>query len=328
MRSPRVWLGFLISLIFLFLALRGQDFNQIWESLRAADYIWLLPALAAYFAGVGVRAIRWDYLLRAVVRVSPGQLFPIVVIGYMANNVLPLRAGELVRSYALASRYKVRKTASLATIAIERLFDGLTMLLFILVASVSVAMTRDLRNVVYLAVALFVVLTVGLVVLVFAPAFRDRVLFQLVNRLPHNLGARVQRMAGSFVEGLGILRRKGELVSVLLTSVLAWLCEASMYLLIAQAFDLHLSLPEVLMVTAVANLATIIPSSPGYIGPFEAGVVLVLSGALGYPREVALSYAIVVHAALYFPVTALGFVFWWRESLSWRKMRTAEEVTG
>jgi hypothetical protein len=135
-------------------------------------------------------------------------------------------------------------------------------------------------------------------------------------------------MAGSFIDGLGILRRKGELFSVLLTSILAWLCEASMYLLIAEGFNLDLSLPEVLLVTAVANLATIIPSSPGYIGPFEAGVLLVLSGALGYSREVALSYAIVVHAALYFPVTALGFVFWWRESLSWRKVRAPEEVAG
>lgn len=328
MRSPRVWLGFLISFIFLFLALRGQDFNQIWESLRAADYVWLLPAVAAYFVGVGVRAIRWDYLLRSVLRVSPVQLFPIVVIGYMANNVLPLRAGELVRSYTLSSRYKVRKTASLATIAVERLFDGLTMLLFIVVASISVAMTRDLRNVVYLAAALLIVVTISLLILVFAPAFRDRLLFWLVNRLPHSIGVRMQRMVGSFIEGLGILRRKGELLSVLLTSVLAWLCEASMYLLIAQGFNLDLTVPEVLMVTAVANLATIIPSSPGYIGPFEAGVLLVLSGALGFPREVALSYAIVVHAALYFPVTALGFVFWWRESLSWSKLRAAEEAVG
>jgi hypothetical protein len=328
MRSWRVWLGFLVSLIFLVLALRGQDFNQIWAALRAANYVWLVPALGAYFLGVAVRAVRWDYLLRSIVRVSSIQLFPIVVIGYMANNVLPLRAGELVRSYALSSRYKVRKTAAIATIAIERLFDGLTMLLFIILASLSVALTSDLRNVVYLASALFVILTVGLLILVFAPTFRDRAMTWFVNRLPPGIGRRVQRMAGSFIDGLGILRRKGELFSVLLTSILAWLCEASMYLLIAEGFNLDLSLPEVLLVTAVANLATIIPSSPGYIGPFEAGVLLVLSGALGYSREVALSYAIVVHAALYFPVTALGFVFWWRESLSWGAMRNAEKAAG
>jgi hypothetical protein len=327
MRSWRVWLGFSVSLLFLFLALRGQDFSLIWESLRTADYIWLLPALVMYFLGVGVRTLRWDYLLRPVERIPPVRLFPIVVIGYMANNVLPLRAGELVRSYALSARYGVRKTASLGTIAVERIFDGLTMLLFVVVASWSVSLTNDLRNVVAVASVLFVVLLLGLGTVVFAPGLRDRLIAVAVRLLPASAGAKLERMAGSFVEGLGILRRRFELVVVATTSVVAWLLEASMYLLIAEAFSLNLSLGEVLMVTAVANLATIIPSSPGYVGPFEAGVLLVLSGALGLPRELALSYAVVVHAALYFPVTALGFVFWWRESLSWKEIRRAERLT-
>lgn len=328
MRSWRVWLGFLISIIFLFLALRGQDFDRIWESLRDADYIWLLPALAVYFLGVGVRSIRWDYLLRSICQLSPIQIFPIVAIGYMANNVLPLRAGELVRSYALSTRYGVRKTASMATIAVERIFDGLTMLLFILIASFSIALTSNLRNIVLLAAALFVVLLLGLFLAVFAAGIRERILARLVDVLPDRVGLRLRTMTRSFVEGLGILRRKQDLLSVALSSILAWLLEASMYLLIAQGFALDVSPIGILMVTAAANLATLIPSSPGYVGPFEAGVLLVLSGPLGVPREMAISYAIVVHAALYLPITLLGFVFWWRESLSWRDVRSSEEVTG
>lgn len=328
MRSWRVWLGFLISIIFLFLALRGQDFDRIWESLRDADYIWLLPALAVYFLGVGVRSIRWDYLLRSICQLSPIQIFPIVAIGYMANNVLPLRAGELVRSYALSTRYGVRKTASMATIAVERIFDGLTMLLFILIASFSIALTSNLRNIVLLATALFVVLLLGLFLAVFAAGIRERILARLVDVLPDRVGLRLRTMTRSFVEGLGILRRKQDLLSVALSSILAWLLEASMYLLIAQGFALDVSPIGILMVTAAANLATLIPSSPGYVGPFEAGVLLVLSGPLGVPREMAISYAIVVHAALYLPITLLGFVFWWRESLSWRDVRSSEEVTG
>jgi uncharacterized membrane protein YbhN (UPF0104 family) len=79
------------------------------------------------------------------------------------------------------------------------------------------------------------------------------------------------------------------------------------------------------MVTAVANMATLIPSSPGYVGPFETGVVLVLNGALSIERALSLSYAVVVHAALYFPITLLGLIFWWRESFSWRDARRAAE---
>jgi glycosyltransferase 2 family protein len=329
MRSSwRVWLGFGISLIFIYFALRGQDFGLIAESLRGASYIWLVPALIAYFAGVGVRSLRWAYLLRPIQHIDPRRLFPVVAIGYMGNNVLPLRAGEVVRSYALSARFRIRKTGALATIAVERIFDGLTMVLFMMIASLSIALTTDLRNLFMIATGLFIVLSLMLFLMVFAPGIRIRLVAIAVGVLPTRFGARVERMAGSFVEGLGILRRRQDLIVVAFASVLAWSLEASMYYFIAEGFDLGLSPGAILMVTAVANLATLIPSSPGYVGPFEAGVMLVLAGALSIQREAALSYAVVVHAALYFPITLVGFYFWWRESLSWREIRQAEEVTG
>lgn len=323
--SWRVWLGFGVSIIFIYFALRGQDFNLIKESLRGASYIWIMPALITYFAGVGIRSLRWAYLLRPIQYIGPRRLFPIVAIGYMGNNILPLRAGEVVRSYALSARFGVRKTGSLATIAVERIFDGLTMVLFMTIASLSVALTTDLRNLFIIAIGLFVALSLVLFLMVFAPGVRTRLVHLAVTLLPERFGTRVERMAGSFIEGLGILKRKQDLLLVAVVSVLAWTCEASMYYFIAQGFNLDISPAAVLMVTAVANLATLIPSSPGYVGPFEAGVVLVLAGALGIQREAALSYAVVVHAALYFPITLVGFFFWWRESLSWRDLREAED---
>lgn len=327
MRSSwRVWLGFGISLVFIYFALRGQDFNLIKESLRGASYIWLIPALIAYFAGVALRAFRWGYLLRPIQHISPVRVFPIVAIGYMGNNVLPLRAGEVVRSYALSARFRIRKTGSLATIAVERIFDGLTMVLFMMVASLSIALTTDLRNLFLVATGLFIALSTVLIIMVFAPGLRMRLVSLAVGVLPDRFGARVERMANSFIEGLGILRRKQDLLVVAFASIAAWSLEASMYYFIAEGFNLDLSPSAILMVTAVANLATLIPSSPGYVGPFEAGVMLVLVGALSIQRETALSYAVIVHAALYFPITLVGFFFWWRESLSWKQIREAEEA--
>jgi uncharacterized protein (TIRG00374 family) len=221
----------------------------------------------------------------------------------------------------------VRKSAALGTIAVERIFDGLTMLVFMLVASLSIALTSDLRALALVATVLFGVLTAVLFAVVLVPGLRDRVVNVSVALLPGRVSHRVEDMAHAFFDGLGILRRRQDLISVALTSLLAWLLEASMYLLIAEGFGLDISPMAILMVTAVANLATLIPSSPGYVGPFEAGVVLVLNGALGISREVALSYAIVVHAVLYFPVTLLGLIFWWRESFSWREMRRTTEAS-
>ncbi|HMM42418.1 MAG TPA: lysylphosphatidylglycerol synthase transmembrane domain-containing protein [Thermomicrobiales bacterium] len=328
MRSWRVWAGLLVSLVFIYFALRNQDFGHIWQALREAEYGWLIPAVAVYFLGVMVRSVRWHYLLRAVQDIPPRRLFPIVVIGYMANNILPLRAGEVVRSYALSARFGVSKSSSLATIAIERIFDGLTMLAFIAVASLSVALTGDLWTIALVALLLFPLLMVALIAFVRVAWLRDTLVSLGVRALPGQVAPRVEALAHSFVEGLGILKRRQDLLGVGLTSVLAWLLEASMYLLIAQGFNLDLSPAAVLMVTAVANMATLIPASPGYVGPFETGVLLVLNGALGISRALALSYAIVVHAALYFPVTVLGLIYWWRESFSWRDAQQAEEAIG
>src|SRR5699024_9317383 len=96
-RSIRIGLGIAISAFFLILAFRGQDFGEIRDSLRETNLWWALPALALYFAGVYLRAVRWRILLRPLVpRATSRQLFPVVVIGFMANNLLPLRAGEIV----------------------------------------------------------------------------------------------------------------------------------------------------------------------------------------------------------------------------------------
>jgi uncharacterized protein (TIRG00374 family) len=327
-RNFRVWLGFFGSLVFLYFAFRGQDFQRIWEALRQANYWYVLPGLGLYFAGVWVRSLRWAFLLRPVQRLSGRGLFRIVVVGYTANNVLPFRAGEFVRAYVLSSREDVKKSSALATIAVERIFDGLTMLLFILIASVTIALTAQLQNLAIVAALLFGGLLVVMAVVV-SERPREWLLGSLLPLLPRRLHGPAHHVTHSFLAGLGILRQREDLLLVSLTSIAAWMLEASMYAVISLGFGLGLSPSAVLLVTAVANLATLIPSSPGYIGPFEAGVLLALVGALGIERELALSYAVVVHAALYFPITLWGLFYWWRESLSWREVRkglSAEEM--
>ena len=149
----------------------------------------------------------------SVQNIPPRRLFPVVTIGFMANNVLPFRAGEVVRAYALSARYGVRKSAALATIAIERIFDGMTMLIFMLIASLSIALTSDLRAVAIIATILFSLLTIILVVFVFMPGLRDWAVTLSVRLLPERVGSRVEQMALSFFEGLGIPNASGHLSS-------------------------------------------------------------------------------------------------------------------
>jgi uncharacterized protein (TIRG00374 family) len=332
MKSWRVALGLLISAAFLAFAFRGQDYGRIREALKHANYWFMVPAICFYVVGVGVRACRWKFLLRPIVDVPTGEIVPINAVGFMANNVLPLRTGELVRAYIVSQRFGVRKTAALATIAVERVFDGLTMLGYILTAGTVVGLTSQLRHIAILAFILFAAVLIGLFILTLGGNFRDRLLQLVLGPLPTPLADRVERMAESMLSGLAVLRSKTDLGIVAGLSVIAWLFEASTYWWVSRAVGPQLTrvlgVPQILLTTGIANLATLIPSGPGYVGTFENGVGLVVSNALGVAKTTALSYAIVLHALLFFPVTLWGAFEWWRQHLTLRTVREIETEPG
>ena len=319
-RSPRVWLGIPISLVFLYFAFRGQHPDEIRDALSRVDWPLLPLALVLLYTGIAIRAYRWHVLLRPVCDIPTREVFPVMIVGYAANNVLPLRAGELVRAWVLGQRYGVRKTAALATIAVERLFDGVTMLLFVGGAATVVGLNAELQHVALAAAAVFAAAIVGLAVLLAGGSLRDRLLALVLGPLPERLAARVERMAESFLTGLGVLSRRRDLALVAATSVIAWGFETSMYWTVARAFGDPLAgavtPTAALLVTAIANLATLVPSGPGYVGAFEAGVLLAVNGALGIGRGLALSYAVLLHVLLWLPVTVWGAVEWWRLGLA------------
>jgi uncharacterized protein (TIRG00374 family) len=324
MRRLRILVGLAISAAFLYFALRGQDFAAVRDAFRQVEVWYLVPAVLLYFLGLFVRAVRWSFLLRPVAAVSARELLPINAVGLMANNVLPLRTGEVVRAYALSMRHPVTKSAALGTIAVERIFDGVTMLLFIAGSMIFVSLTNELQHVALLATLLFAVALALVLILAHGGSARDRLLRLALGMLPDRFSERAARMADSFILGLGVLSSWRNIGAVAATSVLAWSIEASVYWVTAQAFGGTLAEAmgpaETFLTTGIANLATLVPSSPGYVGPFEAAVMLVLRGALDLSRELALSYAILIHALLYFPVTIWGAIEWSRLHLTVRQI--------
>src|SRR5512141_1702931 len=133
MKKWQVWVGVLISVLFIWLALRGLRLDQSSTALHHAHYWWLLPGIAVYFVGVWVRAWRWHYLLGPIKKIPTNTMFPITTIGYMGNNIYPARAGEVLRAVILKRNERVSVSASRATIVVERIFDGVVMLGFVFV---------------------------------------------------------------------------------------------------------------------------------------------------------------------------------------------------
>lgn len=314
-RQLQVLLGVAISLVSVVLAVRGLEVGQVVNALAGATYVWLLPALALYFAGVWVRAIRWRYLLQPLQAVSSRRLFPVVVIGYMANDVLPARLGELARCFVLRRREGIPQTAALATVLLERLMDGVTMLAFVGLALPLLPFSPALVRLVAGAGALFGVVTVTLVVLVTRPVLAAALLALVTRPLPEAAGERIRTLGQTFLSGLAALGGAGATLRIFALSCAAWLLEAGMYFTLMFAFPLTPNAPLAVLTTAVANLGTLIPSSPGYVGVFDFIGRSVL-GQFGVPQATALAYVLVVHAALVVPITLLGFYYAWREGVS------------
>lgn len=329
LRQKRFWLGLIVSLILLVFVFYQTDPSKILDSLSKAQYGYLIPALVLYFIGVWIRAVRWHFLLRSIKPIPSGALFRTVVIGYMANDILPFRAGELVRAYVLGAQEGVSKAATLVTIVVERVFDGLTMLTFIVAASFWLNFGDDtLALRLRLVGALFIVAMAALALLAGMPRRVERIADFFLRRVPaESLRTRAAGLMRALLEGLGALRRPVDSFAVYALSVIAWLCETGMYVLIALGFGITLPFTVFLLAAAFANLVTIAPSTPGYVGVFDAPIVYTLT-LFGVNQNLATSYTLVLHAALYLPVTLLGFYYLWRAGLSLGQMTQTQPETG
>jgi glycosyltransferase 2 family protein len=326
-RRWQILLGVAISVFFVWFALRGLELSQVLGYLRTADYWWLLPGIAIYFVAVWARTWRWHYLLRPVKSIPLIRLFPIVCIGYFGNNVYPARAGEIFRAIALRTTEQVSISTSLATIIIERVFDGLVMLLFVFFALPFVG-TEHIppiyRTTIILASLLF-----GAALLVFLLMAMDRaramsVYHFFADRLiPARFRAPLDGFYERFLAGLAFLRSPGDVLMVFATSVVIWLTETVKYWFVMHAFAFSVSFIGLMLMNGVVNLTTTLPSAPGYIGTFEVGARVL--EALGVDYGLAFGYTIVLHAALWFPITILGAYYVWRLGVRWGDVDRARE---
>lgn len=331
-KSYRVWVGLFVSLAFLILFFSQLDFAKTIRELSQADYLFLAPAISIYFVALYFRAFRWRYLLHPIKILPVFNLYPIVIVGYMANNLLPMRLGELVRSYYLERKEDVSKMVSLATIAVERVFDGLTLLFLAAIASVFLPLI-DLLNdlgdgfgvswitLTTLMVMPFILVALFMVLAAYYPKTISMLFGNLVQILPNSLGLKINSIVNLFVEGLSALRDPKGIFLVFLISMPVWLLECLMYYLLGFSFGIDKIISPLemigmsLLVTSVSNLATSLPTTGGGIGTFEASAVATLI-LLGVNPNIAGAYIIVVHAALLLPVTILGIIYLWFDKVS------------
>ncbi len=323
----KFWLGAAISAFFLYIALRGLELTEVWDYIQSGNYWWVLPGVAAYFIGVWARTWRWHYLLRPLKPIPLRDLWPIVVIGYMGNNIYPFRIGEILRAYVLKRKEEVSMSASIATILVERIFDGLVMLIFVFIGLPLVPGLPDWlrQTVIFASIAFFGALIVFLVMAARPQTSRRLYHWAFTRFLPETLQPKLLAVADRFMEGLSSLSSLKDILMVFLTSVVVWLLETVKYWFVMYAFDFTVSFFVLMLMNGVVNLATTLPSAPGYVGTFDTPGIEVLK-VFGIAPTVAAAYTLVLHAALWLPITVLGFYYMLREGLSWTDLDKAAEA--
>jgi len=323
-----VLLGVCISGFFLWRAFEGLDFAAIWVHIQQANPIWLLVGAVVYFAAVATISLRWQYLLRSMTNASLRQIIPLVSIGYMGNNVYPFRSGEILRIALLRRNHGIPFARATTTVVVERVFDGLVMLTFILVPLLFIDISSPVvRRVALVAAPLFLTALAVFLLLAARPNLLRRLVALVADRLPGKLGDVLRHLGEEVIGGLECLRSPSDLAGAVVASYLSWAIEASVYWIVSFAFDLNLSYAVMLLTVGVVNLAGLLPATPGQIGVYEFFVRTVLIAA-GIDETRATAYALVVHAVIWLPVTLVGLYFLARQGLNLGSLTHARQLGG
>jgi uncharacterized protein (TIRG00374 family) len=296
----RTVLGLAISIVAIFLALRSVDLQQAWSILTGAALQWVVVMVLFNIVDVLFRSWRWQRLVHPVKDVRYPRMLSYQLIGYLANNVLPARLGELVRSHYLGDREHISRTTALGTVVVERVIDTTVVVLLAAGAILLLSVRGVLVSAVLVGLAVSAVLVAFLAVLLVAHRLpgADRVV-RRIEAYP-----RVHSLATRLRDGLAVAGRPRTLAEAVVLSLAAWSASILAFAAGGQAIGVELSLAEAGLLAAGVALATAIPSAPGYVGTFELAAVTV-GRAIGLDPDTAFALGLIVHLSI-LAVTSIG----------------------
>ncbi len=325
-RRPRFWIGIGISGLFLVFLLRTMDGEKLVAALCAMEMWYLLPAVALTLVSYFGRAWRWQLLLIQEKKASLANLFSATAMGYMANNLLPARLGELLRVYVLGEKEQIGKGTVFASLVLDRLFDGFSVLLILLVTlftvrfpGASAGMRASLVAGGCVTVAVYLLFIAFLVLLKVRTDATLRLAERVLQPLPTRFSTAVLPLLGSFIAGIRISRQPAVLGGIALSSGFIWLTAVWPIDLMLRSFGIQLPFTASLFILVLLVVAVMVPASPGYIGTYHFACYSALA-VFGITGEQALSIALVIHGINFFPITLIGLFCLFRGKISLSRM--------
>ncbi len=328
----KFWGGIAVSLIFMALLLNKIDFRQLGSALRSADYLYVALAVGFTFASYYLRAVRWRYLLISEKIIPLSSLYPATIIGYMANNLLPARLGEFVRAYMLAQKEQLETPAVFASLVIDRLFDGFSVLLLLLITLFTLQLPPGMED------AALALRTGGAVmfllycgVLLFLYLLKRQTMRTLsaveyvLKPFPQRITGKAIPLLGSFIGGIRLSQRGTHIAALLISSAGIWLCCLLAVDMTLHSFNIRLPLAASVFILILLVFAVMVPASPGFIGTYHYACYKGLS-VFGVAKTTSVSIALIMHGSSFFPVILAGFYYLWKNKISLNELQGAEQI--
>jgi glycosyltransferase 2 family protein len=280
----------------------------------ASAIAWLIAAVGLYAVATLVRAERWHQILELTgVHARRSDCYALTTVGYMGNNVLPARAGEALRVVLMSQRSDGSKRTLLGSIVAERVLDLIALITIFVVTVYGVLSTSEVLP----TDRPLLVSAIG-VLLVIAAAIAIWVLRR------HHVFERARDWLRPLADApRALLNRRG--IALLGGTFVLWTVEATVYLAVARAIDVHFSVSGALYLVALTNFVAALPAAPGSIGTFDAAVAFGAK-ALGATGSAALSYVILLRFVLYVPITVFGLVMLVTRYGGWSRLRSSARL--
>ncbi|MFQ5641202.1 MAG: lysylphosphatidylglycerol synthase transmembrane domain-containing protein [bacterium] len=311
----KVAIGIVISAVFIFLAFRQIDVDEMLGAFQKVHYVWLIPAFLAMLLSHWIRAVRWGYFVEPVKNASLTSLFSAVMIGYAANNVFPLRLGEFLRAFALGKSEGISKSSAFATVIVERLVDILCLLVLLSGTILIYPLPQEIKNAGYL---IFSFTLAGIVFLLFLMNKTEATTRLLSRIMPKKIFSFVEKILKSFIQGFFVLKKSEHYLKITFTSITIWLLYAVVLYFIFIAFDFdenyHINFISGFVVLVTVSIGIMIPSSPGFVGTYHWFCMQSLA-FFGIPQSEAFSFSVISHALNTVPFTIIGFYYFGKYNL-------------
>jgi hypothetical protein len=289
----RATIGIAISVVALWILVQSVDIPAALQVLGAASPAWIAVMLVTTTVDIGARGARWRTLLAPIAPLRYRRVLGYTYIGYLANNVLPARLGELYRSHALGEGEGVSRTTVLGTVVVERVVDTVMVVAIAALAVLVLSVRGVMSSAVLLGLAFvsLAVIALGLGIAAHRLPGADRVA-AIIARRP-----RLLELARRLRDGLAVAGRPRTLAAAILFSAIAWAASTGTFLAAGQAVGVELSLGQAALLCSGVALVSIVPSGPGYVGTFELTVVAIADG-FGIPRDSAFALGLLVHVMI------------------------------